>query len=80
MPYLTLRFYPVREAKSRSGFQVGPTREFSDLGELDDFMALLSIDARDIAWITWPDGKEEKHAGPQFSKTRVAAIEFDPGR
>jgi hypothetical protein len=29
-----LRFFPVREAKSRAGYQAGPTRTFASLGEL----------------------------------------------
>ncbi len=60
----TLRFYAVREEKSRTGMQAGPTRQFETLGELDDFMVRLSGEARAIAWVTWPDGKEAKYAEP----------------
>lgn len=71
MPDFTLRFYPVREAKSRSGLQTGPERKFANIGEIDDFLSRLSSEARAIAWVTWPDGREEKYAGPPAPPARL---------
>jgi hypothetical protein len=59
-----LRFFPVREAKSRAGYKAGPTRTFASLGELDHFMTTLSLEAGQIAWITWPDGEEKPYIEP----------------
>ena len=69
----TLRFYAVREETSRIGIQAGPTRQFKTLGELDDFMAGLSCEARTIAWVTWPDGKEDKYADPNLQTLAPAS-------
>lgn len=74
MPNFTLRFYPVRAATSRSGFQTGPMREFLNIGELDDFMSQLSAEARAIAWVTWPDGREEKYEGPPTDNKVVSDL------
>jgi hypothetical protein len=62
MSNFAVRFYPVREAKSRMGTQFGVTHLFTNMEDLHAFMAPLSREARDIAWVTWPDGKEEKYA------------------
>jgi hypothetical protein len=63
MPNFTLRFYPDRN----SDFQAGPARRFSSHKDLDDFMVGLSFEVREIAWVTLPNGNEQKYAGPPSS-------------
>ena len=70
MPNLIPRFYPVREANSRVGYQTGPARKFANFREIDDFLSRLSSEARSIAWVTWPDGREEKYEGPTVPPAR----------
>jgi hypothetical protein len=62
MASYAVRFYPVRETRSRTGTQFGVTHLFATMDELLAFMSPLSREAREIAWVTWPDGKEEKYA------------------
>jgi len=78
MPSYAVRFYPVRETRSRMGTQFGVTHLFATMEELHAFMAPLSREAREIAWVTWPDGNEEKYAYIQHvSETQMLSERAD---
>ena len=62
MSNFAVRFYPVREAKSRMAAQFGLTHLFANMEALHAVMAPLSREAHGIAWVTRPDRTEDKYA------------------